>query len=282
MELDKILYEITLNSIYLGNFLIFSLLVFYILKFLLNLKRSNEKLIGSLVIFSLSIAVSSLYSGESYGLINDLIYIWAYSILSFFLLLVGHYINDFLLFHKVKNIKEISEGNLSILIVEGAHFLAIGTILNSVINNFFNINENQIKIFIYITFIFTFIQFLLILGIIIYRWLLLKLTNLDLINLIYKNNISAGVLLFSNYTVISFLLASAFAPEKDLLTTLVYSLFYFVFSIFIILVFKIIIDLVLIPDDNIKSILENDRYKKAIFIELITLSMIFIYHFLSS
>ncbi len=282
MELNKILYEIILNSIYLGNFLIFSLLVFYILKFLLNLKRSNEKLIGSFVIFSLSIAVSSLYSGESYGLINDLIYIWEYSILSLFLLIVGHYINDLLLFHKVRNIEEISEGNLSILIVEGAHFLAIGTILNSVINNFFNVNENQIKIFMYIILIFAFIQLLLILGIIIYRWLLQKLTNLDLINLIYKNNISAGILLFSNYTVISFLLASAFTPEKDLLTTLVYSLFYFIFSIFIILIFKVIIDLILIPDDNIKSILEADKYKKAIFIELITLSMIFIYHFLSS
>ncbi len=283
MQIETLIYELALNSIYLSNFLIFILIAVYVFKYILRLnsEEKNNLIIGAFV-FSLSIAVSSLYSGESYGLIKDLLYIWFYSALSFILLIVGHLITDFIIFHKVKNIEEIKKGNFSLLIVEVAHFIAIGIVINSLINNYFSPDINQLKLLLSIVVIFLFIQFLLVLSILIYKEVLILLKKINIIELVYKNNVSAGIFLFSNYIVISFLLASAFSPEKNITTTIIYSFTYFIFSIFIIILFKFVVDFILIPDDNLENIIKDDKYMKAIFIELITISMIFIYHFLSS
>ncbi len=283
MQIETLIYELALNSIYLSNFLIFILIAVYVFKYILRLNsgEKNNLIIGAFV-FSLSIAVSSLYSGESYGLVKDLLYIWFYSALSFILLIVGHLITDFIIFHKVKNIEEIKKGNFALLIVEVAHFIAIGIVINSLMNNYFSPDINQLKLLLSIVVIFLFIQFLLVLSILIYKEILILLKKINIIELVYKNNVSAGIFLFSNYIVISFLLASAFSPEKDIITTIFYSFIYFVFSTFIIILFKFVVDFILIPDDNLENIIKDDKYMKTIFIELITISMIFIYHFLSS
>ncbi|RUM59238.1 MAG: hypothetical protein DSY59_01885 [Persephonella sp.] len=283
MDIYKLISELVMNSVYLGNFLLFVLISFHIFKRLVKLEgEKEENLVSGVLILSLSIAVSSLYSGESYGLVKDLLYIWFYSALSFILLIVGHLITDFIIFHKVKNIEEIQKGNFAILIVEVAHFIAIGIVINSLMNNYFSPDINQLKLLLSIVVIFLFIQFLLVLSILIYKEILILLKKINIIELVYKNNVSAGIFLFSNYIVISFLLASAFSPEKDIITTIIYSFIYFIFSTFIIILFKFVVDFILIPDDNLENIIKDDKYMKAIFIELITISMIFIYHFLSS
>ena len=283
MDIYKLISELVMNSVYLGNFLLFVLISFHIFKRLVKLEgEKEENLVSGVLILSLSIAVSSLYSGESYGLVKDLLYIWFYSALSFILLIVGHLITDFIIFHKVKNIEEIQKGNFAILIVEVAHFIAIGIVINSLMNNYFSPDINQLKLLLSIVVIFLFIQFLLVLSILIYKEILILLKKINIIELVYKNNVSAGIFLFSNYIVISFLLASAFSPEKDVITTIIYSFIYFIFSTFIIILFKFVVDFILIPDDNLENIIKDDKYMKAIFIELITISMIFIYHFLSS
>jgi len=283
LDIYKLISELVMNSVYLGNFLLFVLISFHIFKRLVKLEgEKEENLVSGVLILSLSIAVSSLYSGESYGLVKDLLYIWFYSALSFILLIVGHLITDFIIFHKVKNIEEIQKGNFAILIVEVAHFIAIGIVINSLMNNYFSPDINQLKLLLSIVVIFLFIQFLLVLSILIYKEILILLKKINIIELVYKNNVSAGIFLFSNYIVISFLLASAFSPEKDIITTIIYSFIYFIFSTFIIILFKFVVDFILIPDDNLENIIKDDKYMKAIFIELITISMIFIYHFLSS
>ncbi len=283
MQIGSLIYELALNSVYLSNFLIFILIAVYLFKYILKLdSREKNNLISGAFVFSLSIAVSSLYSGESYGLVKDLLYIWFYSTLSLILLIIGHLITDFIIFHKVKNIEEIKKGNFALLIVEVAHFIAIGIVLNSLINNYFSPDINQLKLLLSIVVIFLFIQFLLVLSILIYKEVLILLKKINIIELVYRNNVSAGIFLFSNYIVISFLLASAFSPEKDIITTIIYSFIYFIFSTFIIILFKFIVDFILIPDDNLENIIKDDKYMKAIFVELITISMIFIYHFLSS
>ena len=283
MQLKSLIYELILNSVYLSNFLIFILIAVYLFKHILKLDSGEKNnLISGAFGFALSIAVSSLYSGESYGLVKDLLYIWFYSALSFILLIIGHLITDFIIFHKVKNIEEIKKGNFSLLIVEVAHFIAIGVVINSLINNYFSPDINQLKLLLSIVVIFLFIQFLLVLSILIYKEVLILLKKINIIELVYKNNISAGIFLFSNYIVISFLLASAFSPEKSIITTIIYSFIYFLFSTFIIILFKFVVDFILIPDDNLENIIKDDKHMKAIFIELITISMIFIYHFLSS
>jgi len=123
-------------------------------------------------------------------------------------------------------------------------------------------------------------QLLIVIAIWLYEKTMEYIYDIDIRGLVYKNNISAGILLSSVYIITAFLIAGAFTPTGNLLTIAVKTIEYFIVSGLVIVGLKTLIDRVLISSHNIKDILENDLYYKAFFIEIVTISTVFIYHFM--
>jgi len=274
--------EIILNFIYLLNFLLFSFLSIKLIEKIFKIQDTyGENLFKASLIFSLALAVSPLYTGESYGLFVDLALIWIYSILAFILLIVGHFIVDNFIFHKVHNIEEIKKGNLALVISEGANFIATGIIVKTIIDNLFFTNISHIEFWIKLISIYLFIQLLLAISLYIYELYLFKVKNINIRDYIYKGNISSSILISSNYLLVSFLLSTAFTIGKTTLETVILTLTYFIISILILEAVRISVNLILLKGSSLKDLIEKDNYFKILYSEVFIISIIFIYHFLN-
>ncbi len=80
--------------------------------------------------FGLVIAMGGVLSGESQGLVSDLIDIFFYGIISILLLNLSIFINDKVVLYNFKNVKEIIEDqNAGTGIIEAANHIAVGLII---------------------------------------------------------------------------------------------------------------------------------------------------------
>ncbi|MEO2068380.1 MAG: DUF350 domain-containing protein [Desulfurobacteriaceae bacterium] len=275
------LKETVINSVYLLAFVFFAFLTIEFYRLFFRLGHSEtENLIRGALIFALAVATSPLYTGESYGLLLDLFYIGIYSLIALFLMALGHVINDYVIFHKVKNLLEIKNGNLSLAVVETANLIATGIVVETVINNYFSPEIDQVGLILKLLGIFFLVQLLLTFSIYLYERLY-ELKGINLRELIYKGNISAGINLSSLYIITSFLITSVFSPEKSLTAMVMLTLIYFIFSVILLLIFKILIDLLILRETTIKRIIQDDNYFRALFIEMAMISVVFIYQFIA-
>ena len=276
---EKLIGEAFVNSVYLAEFVLFALLAVGVYKILFKLgHKKGENLVRGAVVLGLAVATSPLYTGESYGLLNDLEFIGIYSFITIGLMVLGHIINDFVTFHKVRNIEEIKNGNLSLAVVEFANIISTGLVIRAILDNYSTPDYRSVVMILFLSFLH--VQFLLNLTILLYEKFY-QLKKLDLRELIYHNNISAGINLSSVYVVTAFLVVSAFNPQNSLYETALLTMVYFVASLIVVVFFKEVVDLVIVRETTIRKIIENDNYFKSLFMEMCTISIVFIYHFLS-
>jgi uncharacterized membrane protein YjfL (UPF0719 family) len=270
--------ETLLNSLYIATFIavVFSALELYRLIFGLSYSRMENILRGTLA-FALAVATSPLYSGESYGIAKDILFILVYSMFAFGLMVIGALVNDLVILNKVKNFKEIKRGNLAVTISESSNLLVGGLITRIVLDNYSSVKF--VDTLFYLIGAYLFIQLGVVLTTYLYT-LFFRLNGIRLKELIYRGNISAGINLSSAYIVTAFLMSYAFS-EKELITSLLMSFLYFVLSVLLLIVVKILVDIVIVRETTIKEILEKDDYFRAFFIEMVMLSIVFVYKFLS-
>jgi hypothetical protein len=277
------LNEIFLNFIYLFHFLFLSSVFLKTFEKIFKVENSKgENILKASLIFSIAIAVSPLFTGESYGLFWDLAFIWIYSILAFILLIIGHIIVDNIVFHRVNNLKEIKDGNLALAITEGANFIATGLIIGTIIDNVFSIEINHLQFWLKLFSIYLAIQFLLALSLFIYEIYLKIFKKIDIKKLIYNGNISSAIHISSNYIIVSFLLATAFVLGRNTFETILLTTGYFLISLIFIELIRILVDFLLIRDIKLSELIKNDNYFRILYIETFVISIIFIYHFLQS
>jgi len=278
-----IIDEILINFVYLLNFLFFSFLSIFLFEGLFKIRSSKgENLLKASLIFSLALSVSPLYTGESYGLLEDTILIWIYSFIALILLILGHITMDKLIFGNVKNIEEIRSGNIALAIAEGSNFIATSLVVRSVIDNMFSIKINHLEFWIKLISIYLSIQILLALSLFIYNEYLKKVKKLDIKALIYQGNISASIHISANYIIISFLLATAFVVGKTTLETLILTTVYFLLSLILIEIIRFLVDITLFRREKLSTLIKNDEYFKILYIDTFVIAVIFIYHFLES
>ena len=278
-----IIDEILINFVYLLNFLFFSFLSIFLFEGIFKIRSSKgENLLKASLIFSLALSVSPLYTGESYGLLEDTILIWIYSFIALILLILGHITMDKLIFGNVKNIDEIRSGNIALAIAEGSNFIATSLVVRSVIDNMFSIKINHLEFWIKLISIYLSIQILLALSLFIYNEYLKKVKKLDIKALIYQGNISASIHISANYIIISFLLATAFVVGKTTLETLILTTVYFLLSLILIEIIRFLVDITLFRREKLSTLIKNDEYFKILYIDTFVIAVIFIYHFLES
>ena len=276
-EVSKMISEILVNLLYIAVFFLAVFAALKIYRIWFDLEDSlQQNIVRAGIVLAIAIGTSPLYEGETDKLLLDLIFVAITSIYVILMTAISHMINDLVTFSKVHNIKAIKDGNISLAITEFSNPVSVGIVVSTILSSF---NDSSMPTS-YLIGGYAVSQFLIVIAIWLYEKTMKYIYGVDIRDLVYKNNISAGILLSSVYVVTAFLIAGAFTSAGNLLTIATKTVEYFIVSGLVIVGLKVLIDRVLVPSHNIKDILDNDLYFKAFFIEIVTISTVFVYHFM--
>jgi uncharacterized membrane protein YjfL (UPF0719 family) len=269
--------EIFINLLYIALFFVIAFVGLKIFDFAFNLTDSKQQnIVRAGLVASIAIATSPLFEGDATNLLIDILQVSLISIFVIILTIFSHMINDTITFPKVRNIDAIRKGNIALAIVEFSSLIAVGIVIGTILDSY----DDILKALPYAFIGYLMSQIMINIGVILYEKALDFIYKVNIRDMVYESNISAGILMSSVYIVTAFLIAGAFTPSTSFATQILDTIKYFLVSGVIVVGLKYIIDHVLVPSDNIKNIIKKDLYFKAFFIEMTTISTIFVYHFM--
>lgn len=261
-----------LNSIYSGGSL---LLLYVVIFFIANVVYSKKvgydvkdeivqkdnlaaaiSLAGYL--FAISIIFIGCVLGPSKGLLQDLVTVVEYSAMGIVLLYVAHLINDKLILHKFKNIKEIvDDKNIGAGAVQAGSYVASGLIIAGAIHG-----EGGGIITATVFF------FLGQIALIVFAKIYDVITSFDVHEEIEKDNYSAGIAFSGTLVALGIILSKAASGD---FVSWEQNIFYFsanaLIAFILLPIFRIIIDKLVITNDDLNKEIADDKNIGAGFLE---------------
>jgi len=201
-------------------------------------------------LLSISIIFIGCVLGPSKGLLQDLIVVIEYSATGIVLLYIAHLINDKIILHKFKNIKEIVEDkNIGTGVVQAGSYIASGLIVAGAIHGegggiitavvFFGLGQ---------------------IALIIFAKIYDAITSFDVHEEIEKDNYSAGIAFAGTLVALGVILSKAAGGdfvswEQNIFNFSVNALIAFI----LLPIFRIVIDKLVITNDDLNKEIAEDK-----------------------
>lgn len=259
IEIEKILSQVYSG----GSLLLLYVVIFFIANIIYSkkvgydvkhevVKKDNLAASISLsgYLFAISIIFIGCVLGPSKGLLQDLIVVVKYSSLGIVLLYIAHLVNDKLILHNFKNIKEIvDDRNVGAGAVQAGSYIASGLIIAGSIHGEGGGVATAIAFFV-----------LGQIALIIFSKIYDVITSYKVLEEIEKDNHAAGVAFSGTLIALGIILAKAASGdfvswEYNLSSFVVYALVAFV----LLPIFRVIIDKLVISDADINKEISVDK-----------------------
>lgn len=215
-------------------------------------KKDNMAVAISLAGYLLAISIIFIgcVLGPSKGILQDLIVVVKYSALGLVLLYVAHLVNDKLILHKFKNVKElIDERNVGTGAVQAGSYIASGLIIAGSVHGEGGGLLTAVVFF-----------FLGQLALIIFTKIYDFITSFDVHEEIEQNNYSAGIAFSGTLIALGIILSKAAAGnfiswEQNILYFGVNALIAFI----LLPMFRVVIDKLVITNDDLNKEIAVDK-----------------------
>ena len=267
IEIDKLLSQVYSG----GSLLLLYVAIFFIANIIYSKKvgydvkhevieKDNLAVSISLAgyLFAISIIFIGCVLGPSKSLIQDLIVVVKYCSLGIVLLYVAHLVNDKIILHNFKNVKElVDDKNVGAGAVQAGSYIASGLIIAGSIHG-----EGGGLI--------TAVAFFVLgqLALVVFSKIYDVITSYDVLEEIEKDNYSAGIAFSGTLIALGIILAKSASGnfvswEYNLSTFVVYALVAFI----LLPIFRVIIDKLVISNADINKEIAIDKNIGAGFLE---------------
>lgn len=208
----------------------------------------------------IAIALSGTIGGISQDFLSDLIAISADGALILICLFSSRYINDKIMLGHINNDQECMKGNTAVGAVEACMYIATGFIINGSISGLSNsLLEGIISTIIF----FILGQFVLL----VFGYLYEVITPFNIRDEIKNNNLAAGIGLGGILVALGIILrASIEGPFTGWSIDIVNFGIYALYGIIMLLVFRVIIDKILLPTTKIAIEITEDKNVAALLV----------------
>ncbi len=208
----------------------------------------------------IAIALSSTIGGVSKGFFFDLLTLCFDGAVILAALFFCRYINDIIMLGHIDNDKECMNGNAAVGIVEACMYIATGFILNGSLNGL----SNSFMESILSTLVFFILgQFALLL----FGYLYEVITPFDVRNEIKNNNLAAGLGLGGILIALGIILKGSIeGPFTTWSNDIISFGMYAIYGIIMLLIFRIIIDKILLPTTKLAVEITEDKNVAALLV----------------
>ncbi len=208
----------------------------------------------------IAIALAATISGDSKDLLSDVIALSSDGILILICLFSCRFINDKIMLGHIKNDQECMKGNAAVGTVEACMYIATGFVLNGSLSGLSNTLMDSILSTIVF---FVLGQFALL----VFGYLYEVITPFNVRDEIQKGNIAAGLGLGGILMALGIILRSSIeGPSLDWSTDIINFGMYALYGIIMLLVFRIVIDKMLLPTTKLSVEITEDKNVAALLV----------------
>ncbi len=209
---------------------------------------------------SIAIALSAVVSGTSKGFSSDIISLVIDGIIVLVCLFSCRYINDKIMLGPLNNDKECMNGNAAVGMVEASMYIATGFVLNGSLSG---LSTNLLESFLSTLLFFILGQFVLLLFGFLYE----VITPFNVRDEIKNGNLAAGIGLGGILVALGIVLkASIEGPFTGWRTDILNFGMYALYGIIMLLVFRAVIDKILLPTTKLSIEIKEDKNVAALIV----------------
>lgn len=208
----------------------------------------------------IAIALSATIGGESKGFLSDVITLAADGILILICLFSCRYVNDRIMLGHINNDQECMKGNSAVGIVEACMYIATGFVLNGSLSGL----SNTLVESVLSTIVFFILGQLVLL---IFGYLYEVITPFNVRDEIKENNLAAGLGLGGILVAMGIILRGSIeGPFTGWGSDIVNFGMYAIYGIIMLLVFRIVIDKILLPTTKLAVEITEDKNVAALLV----------------
>ncbi|MCP3899411.1 MAG: DUF350 domain-containing protein [Desulfobacteraceae bacterium] len=208
----------------------------------------------------IAIALAATIGGDSANFISDVITLSADGILILICLFSCRFINDKIMLGHINNDQECMKGNAAVGTVEACMYIATGFVLNGSLSGLSNTLMDSILSTIVF---FVLGQFALL----VFGYLYEVITPFNVRDEIQNQNIAAGLGLGGILVALGIILRSSIeGPSLDWSTDIINFAMFALYGIIMLLVFRIVIDKMLLPTTKLSIEITKDKNVAALLV----------------
>ncbi len=208
----------------------------------------------------IAIALAATISGDSKDLLSDVIALSTDGVLILVCLFSCRFINDKIMLGHINNDQECMKGNAAVGTVEACMYIATGFVLNGSLSGLSNTLMDSI--------LSTIVFFVLgQLALLVFGYLYEVITPFNVRDEIQNKNIAAGLGLGGILVALGIILRSSIeGPSLDWSTDIINFAMFALYGIIMLLVFRIVIDKMLLPTTKLSIEITKDKNVAALLV----------------